>query len=160
MIKDIRIDDRLIHGQVCGYWVPQNSIEQIVVVDDEIVKDATRKRALAFGCPEKVKLSFHSAAKTAQILMRGEPATNVMLLARSPKAYRTMAEAGYAIDKISVGNISPRGAGDDIHVKGTTYITPADAEDFKALIARGTQVILQTIPRDAPDDLAGFFARL
>lgn len=159
MIKDARIDDRLIHGQVCGYWVPQNSIEQIVVVDDEIVKDAIRKRALEFGCPEKVKLSFHSAAKTAEILLRGEPEKNVMLLFRSPKPVLTMIEAGYAFDRVSVGNISPQGSG-DIHIKGTTYIAPEDAEVFKAIIARGTQVILQTIPHDTPEDLSSFFAKL
>ena len=38
MICDIRIDDRLIHGQVVGCWVPQYSIDKIVVIDDEYLQ--------------------------------------------------------------------------------------------------------------------------
>ena len=35
-ILDTRIDDRLIHGQVCGYWIPQYSLQRIAIVDDDI----------------------------------------------------------------------------------------------------------------------------
>ena len=48
-IVEVRIDDRLIHGQVCGYWVPHHSVEKIVVIDDKIAKDEMRKTALKFG---------------------------------------------------------------------------------------------------------------
>ena len=51
-ILDTRIDDRLIHGQVCGYWIPQYSLQRIAIVDDDIVNDETRKTTLKFGMPE------------------------------------------------------------------------------------------------------------
>ena len=41
-ILDVRIDDRLIHGQVCGFWIPHYSLERIAIVDDEIVNDEIR----------------------------------------------------------------------------------------------------------------------
>lgn len=41
-ILDTRIDDRLIHGQVCGYWIPQYSLQRIAIVDDDIVNDETK----------------------------------------------------------------------------------------------------------------------
>jgi len=49
MICDVRIDDRLIHGQVTGCWIPHYSLDKIVVIDEEILKDKTRKAALKFG---------------------------------------------------------------------------------------------------------------
>ena len=42
-ILDVRIDDRLIHGQVCGFWIPHYSLERIAIVDDEIVNDEIRR---------------------------------------------------------------------------------------------------------------------
>ena len=69
-IVEVRIDDRLIHGQVCGYWVPHHSVEKIVVIDDKIAKDEMRKTALKFGCPAKVKLSILDALTASDKLKR------------------------------------------------------------------------------------------
>lgn len=38
-IVDVRIDDRLIHGQTCGFWIPQLKVDRVVIIDDEIVQD-------------------------------------------------------------------------------------------------------------------------
>ena len=42
-IVEVRVDDRLIHGQVCGYWIPQFDVQRILIVDNEIVNDENRK---------------------------------------------------------------------------------------------------------------------
>lgn len=157
MIKDIRLDDRLIHGQVCGYWIPANSINKIVIVDDEIIKDKQRKSVLKFGCPNNVSLSFHSAEKTAEILNKGgDEGYNVMLLFRDPKPILDMVNAGYKINKVSVGNLTPKNK-DDIHVKGTTYVDKDRLVSFKGLIDKGVEVILQPTPNDSPENLKDFF---
>ena len=69
-ILDTRIDDRLIHGQVCGYWIPQYSLQRIAIVDDDIVNDETRKTTLKFGMPENCKLSIFGSAKAADKFIR------------------------------------------------------------------------------------------
>ena len=160
MISDVRIDDRLIHGQVCGYWIPQNSINKIVIVDDEIVHDKNRKTALRFGCPEKVSLSFHSSLKTAEILKNGgDEGNNVMILCTNPKPILDMIEAGYHFDKITVGNISPHDKS-DVHIKGTTYVNQQDISCFKKLVQQGVKIILQMAPKDNAEDLTEYFAKL
>ena len=157
MIKDVRLDDRLIHGQVCGYWIPANSINKIVIVDDEIIKDKQRKSVLKFGCPANVSLSFHSAAKTAEILNKGgDVGSNVMLLFREPKPIVDMVKAGYKIEKVTVCNLTPKSK-EDIQVKGTTYVDQERITAFKELINNGVKVILQTTPKDNPEDLKDFF---
>lgn len=157
MICDIRIDDRLIHGQVVGYWVPQYNLDKIVVVDDEIVKDKDRKNALRFGCPENVSLSFHSAKKTAEILKtKGDGEHRVMLLARSPKALLDMVCAGFPMQRITVGNMSPHDESDK-HIKGTTYVSDDDIHAFKELIQKGVEVIVQFKPGDRPENINSFF---
>ncbi|MGG3677597.1 PTS sugar transporter subunit IIB [Heyndrickxia faecalis] len=57
-IVEVRIDDRLIHGQVCGYWIPHFNVDKIVIADDKICNDELRKTALKFGCPSKVNYPF------------------------------------------------------------------------------------------------------
>ena len=38
-VKMIRIDDRLIHGQIVAAWVKSLSIKRIWIVDDGVAKD-------------------------------------------------------------------------------------------------------------------------
>lgn len=157
MICDVRIDDRLIHGQVTGCWIPHYSLDKIVVIDEEILKDKTRKAALKFGCPEHVSLSFHSPHKAAEILMKGgDEGHRVMLLARTPGPLLEMVKAGYPIKRITVGNMSPHQP-DDLKIKGTTYINQQDLSDFKQLLAAGTEIIMQFKPADNPENLKSFF---
>ena len=54
-ILDVRIDDRLIHGQVCGNWIPQHRLQRIAIVDDQIVNDEQRKTMLKFRLPGTVQ---------------------------------------------------------------------------------------------------------
>ncbi|NCB32300.1 MAG: PTS mannose/fructose/sorbose transporter subunit IIB [Erysipelotrichia bacterium] len=159
-ICDVRIDDRLIHGQVCGYWIPRFSLDQIVIVDDAIVHDEMRKTALKFGCPAKTKLSIHSALKTSDLLKRHlDDGKNVMLLCSHPRPILTMVEDGYEIKQVTIGNMSPHD-GDALHIKGTTYVTKDDIECFKKLLSHGVNVILQMTPSDQPENLSDFFSRI
>ena len=38
-VKMIRIDDRLIHGQIVAAWAKSLSIKRIWIVDDGVAKD-------------------------------------------------------------------------------------------------------------------------
>ena len=93
----VRIDDRLIHGQVCGFWIPHYSLERIAIVDDEIVNDEIRKTALKFGCPEKCKLSIFSTVKAADKFIRKiDEGIRVMILCNSPVLVSPEEKAAFA----------------------------------------------------------------
>ena len=44
-IVNVRIDDRLIHGQVATVWSQVTRATRIMVVDDAVVKDPVNKEA-------------------------------------------------------------------------------------------------------------------
>lgn len=46
MIKLVRLDYRLVHGQVLAAWVNQISAQRIIVVDDAAANDEMRSAAL------------------------------------------------------------------------------------------------------------------
>ena len=45
-IKVVRIDDRLIHGQIVQGWLKLVQIDKILVVSDEVAKDEMQKNEL------------------------------------------------------------------------------------------------------------------
>ena len=64
-IVNVRIDERLIHGQVAAYWTNNLNATRIMVIDDMAAKDEIQKIALKMACPSAVKLSILPAEKAA-----------------------------------------------------------------------------------------------
>ena len=46
MIKHLRIDNRLIHGQVAVTWMRRINADALVVVNDAVAKDRIQQMAL------------------------------------------------------------------------------------------------------------------
>ena len=57
MIKLIRIDYRLIHGQVVFTWVNNLNLSRLIVIDDGAASDETRKMSLKMSIPHGVKFN-------------------------------------------------------------------------------------------------------
>ena len=45
-INLVRIDDRLIHGQVATVWSKEANAQRIIICSDEVAKDQIRKTLL------------------------------------------------------------------------------------------------------------------
>lgn len=158
-IVEVRIDDRLIHGQVCGYWIPHHNVDKIVIVDNKIVNDEMRKTALKFGCPGKVKLSILDALTASDKLKRKlDQGNNVMILCNGPAPLLEMVEDGYTISKITVGNMS--GQPGYTHIKKTVYLSNDDIVCFKKLASHNVKLLVQLTPDDSPEDLAEIVNKL
>ncbi len=50
-IIGVRIDGRLIHGQVANLWATKLNISRIMVVDDEVAGNAIEKSGLKLATP-------------------------------------------------------------------------------------------------------------
>ena len=152
-IMDVRIDDRLIHGQVCGYWIPYYNLERIAIVDDEIVNDEARKIALRFGCPEKCKLSiFDVDSATDKFKRHIDEGSRVMILCNSPIPLLKMVEKGYEINSITVGNMSSKPGA--FQIKKTVFISEEEKSAFLKLVSNGVKIISQMVPNEQREDIS------
>lgn len=68
MIQRIRIDDRLLHGQVAFSWKSALGFDAIVIASDEAADDPMRKQVMKMCCPDGVKLAVRSTEKAAELL--------------------------------------------------------------------------------------------
>ena len=67
-IVNVRIDERLIHGQVAVLWSMHTKATRIMIVDNDVVKDAVNKAALKMVCPQQCKLSILTTQRAADNL--------------------------------------------------------------------------------------------
>jgi PTS system mannose-specific IIB component len=60
MIKQIRVDDRLIHGQVAVVWTKELNTPLLVVANDEAAKNEIMQMTLKMAAPSDMKLLIRS----------------------------------------------------------------------------------------------------
>lgn len=69
MIQRIRIDDRLLHGQVAFSWKSKLGFDAVVIASDEAAADPLRKQVMKMCCPDGVKLAVRSVDEAGKLLV-------------------------------------------------------------------------------------------
>lgn len=138
----VRVDDRLIHGQVAVGWTRTVGATRIVVANDEVAKDATQKALLKLAAPVGVKVSILSVADAAALLAGPKVAKDrVMVLVRDPQSLLGLMDGGVELTKVNVGNV--RMAPGRVRLTKEVAASPEELEAWKELDRRG--VILEAV---------------
>lgn len=67
MITQIRVDDRLIHGQVAVVWTKELNTPLLVVANDDAAKNEVMQMTLKMAVPNGMKLLIRSVADAIDI---------------------------------------------------------------------------------------------
>ena len=102
----VRVDDRLIHGQVAVGWTRAVGATRIVVADDDAAGNTMQQTLLKMAAPSGVEVSVLSVADAAQALLTDRFARDkVMLIVRGPEPLLQIVAAGVPIERVNVGNV-------------------------------------------------------
>ncbi len=156
-VVNIRIDERLIHGQVAAYWTRNLNANRILVIDNFAAKDQIQKMALKMATPGGVKLSILTVPTAAKNLVDGKyEGDRVFVIARNPKTLLEVWNEGYKMDTINVGNMSSKFG--SVQVRRSVGVTKDDTAAFRELVANGVKLTAQMIPDDEVVDFAPLIA--
>jgi PTS system mannose-specific IIB component len=107
-IELVRIDDRLIHGQVVEGWLKTVSVNHIVVISDEVARDRMQQILLGMAVPSNIKVSNYSvdaaAAKFNGSSFDGDKDRILILLSRPADAVRLL-QQGARLTSVNVGGM-------------------------------------------------------
>lgn len=146
-----RIDGRLIHGQVANLWTTKLNISRIMVVDEDIVNSDLEKTALKLATPAGVKLSVLTIDKAATNILAGRyDSQRLLIVARRPKTFLGLMNKGVILTELNVGNMSQ--TPETRSVTRSINVVEEDIQAFDAIQDKGTHLIAQMVPGDAPAD--------
>ncbi|EDP68769.1 PTS system, IIB component [Carnobacterium sp. AT7] len=146
-ITAVRIDGRLIHGQVANLWTTKLGINRIMVVDDGVTTNAIEKSGLKLATPAGVKLSILSIEKAATNILAGKyDSQRLLIIAKKPNRLLKLVELGVPIKKINVGNMSQ--SDDSKSITRSINVIEEDIENFKKLDEKGVELVSQMVPND------------
>lgn len=105
MIKMLRVDERLIHGQVAVVWSKALSITHIVVANDDVVNNDLQVTSMKMAVPDNIKFIARSVKDSIKILNNPKAqALSMMVVVRNFKDAEEIAKNVSGIEQINVGN--------------------------------------------------------
>ena len=104
-ITALRVDDRLIHGQVAMTWTKQLAVQGIVVANDEAANDNTQKMALKMAVPGGIKSLIKLVDEAIRILNNPKASKmRILVLTRTVKDALKVRQSVGEIGFLNVGN--------------------------------------------------------
>jgi len=144
----VRIDNRLIHGQVLEAWVPFVQADCIVVANDDIARKHLQKLMMKASVPSRMQVEIGTVAEAIQLL--NSPQLNkrrtLLLFGTTADAVRAYQD-GLIYDRLNLGNLqADRGKA---RLSCTLFLDPADLDDLELLDQAGVKITARCIPADS-----------
>lgn len=105
MITHLRIDNRLIHGQVAVAWMKYINAKAIIVCNDKVAADPIQQKALPLAA-RNAKVLVYSIADTLQY-EKDHPDESIFVIAKFPNDALELLKAGVKVQTLNVGNAAP-----------------------------------------------------
>ncbi len=147
MIKLLRVDDRLIHGQVAVSWTSFLSADTIVVANDKAIDDKMMQMAFNMAKPPQVTLSIKSLKGAAAVINnpKHEEKTIFVVTASAEDAFY-LADNCQSITNVCLGGI--RQASGKKMIERQVYLDDEDIQAIKKIHELGRNVYLQAVPTE------------
>lgn len=140
----VRLDDRLIHGQVVIGWGQPLNARFIVLVDDEVRASPWEQDIYRMGVPAHIDVTFASVVEATRRLPEWRASDQAGILLTGNVDTLAALCAGGGIDQVNIGGVH--------HRSGRTerlryvYLTDAEAVQLRRLAESGVKVTAQDVP--------------
>jgi mannose/fructose/N-acetylgalactosamine-specific phosphotransferase system component IIB len=150
----LRVDERLIHGQVVVGWGEEIHMKRIVVVDDEISESPWEQELYRLGVPPKMEAEFASVASARAELSQWQEDTDrtVVLIRDCQSLERLSAEGALKDLKVNLGGL--HSAPGRERVLPYLYLSDEDRESLRRVEEAGAKISAQDVPGTKPFSLA------
>lgn len=148
----VRVDTRLLHGQVATAWTKHVNPDRIIVVSDNVSKDEIRKTMVKEAAPAGTVAHVIPLWKMVEIF--NDPrfgTTRALLLFEKPQDVLEVIKKGVNIDEVNLGSMA--------HSKGKVLAGSSvsmDLEDVRTieeLLDLGVKINVRKLPGDKPENL-------
>ena len=147
MIKLIRIDDRLLHGQVAFTWTPALDVDCLLIANDKAAKDSFLKLTFGLAKPPNTQLLIKSMTETVAFLQDEKSGhLKILLLVTSVKDAHFLSQELPEIKSINFGGI--RGKEGSRLITKAIAITDGDVTLIKEMLGKGIELEIRQVPTD------------
>lgn len=158
MIVQIRVDDRLVHGQVALVWSKELNTNRIIVANKHAVESDALRMTLQMGTPVGQRLIVKDVPGACKIANDPRAADmRIFALTNCVKdALEFVKGAPGQVETVNVANVGRFDKSDPskkVTLNSTIMLSPEELEAAKKLCELGVPVYHQLIPSDTKTPL-------
>lgn len=151
-IRLLRIDSRLLHGQVTTNWVRALHVDRILIVSDEVSRDQIRKSLILQAVPPGQKVHVITVEKLLRLYNDERFADmKVLIIVETPQVVAEIVRGGIPITTVNIGSLSFQ-EGKKM-VTDTIAVDEWDVAHFQWLHDQGIDLEVRKVSHDKPKDL-------
>lgn len=147
----VRMDNRLIHGQILVSWNAAFKIEHIIVTNDAVARDPLQVTLLKAVAPLTAKVSVLSIEDCVKYCNSPEAEKeNIFIIAKFPEDGLALVEGGLNLPVLNLGNQAfVRGSK---KISNTVFLTESGVKALKKLHEKGIRITCRMMPSDPDTD--------
>ena len=148
----IRVDSRLIHGQVITKWLNYSKANVIVVVDDELSKDSFMSEIYTASAPNGIVVEILSIDDFMKNTVTHKYSNKrLLILLKNIETVYELYLRQFKMKHIQLGGL-PSGVGKKA-IYTAIYINEEEINKLRDIANSGVYIDMQVIPEDTKSDL-------
>jgi PTS system mannose-specific IIB component len=143
----IRVDSRLVHGQIIETWLPFLKAARIVVVNDEVAGSFFRETVIRMAVPREAEVMIYGVDEfgSSDITRQNESVRTIVLFSGVNDVARAWA-AGFRFKTLNIGNLYSENF--KLQCSTSVCLANEDIDDIRFLLDSGVRVELRSVPSD------------
>lgn len=146
-IEVVRIDDRLIHGQIVQGWLKVVQVNKILLISDEVANDSMQQILLSMAMPSTVELVVKNIKDASYELLNDVyDKDKLMVLFSNPQDVVKVFDNGIKFMSINVGGMHFTHG--KTQILKNLSVDKNDVISFMKLIEKGVELETRILPSD------------
>ncbi|MFX3619000.1 MAG: PTS system mannose/fructose/N-acetylgalactosamine-transporter subunit IIB [Sporolactobacillus sp.] len=143
----VRIDGRLLHGQVVTKWIQESKSDRVIIIDNKLVNDDFLRDVFLMAAPPGINVEVKSTKQAADEWKKDQFGDGkILVLFKDPDNVSASLNAGFHINRLQVANMGSA-PGKKLVYK-TVSMNEQDAQILQSIRKSGVDVYFQSLPDD------------
>jgi mannose/fructose/N-acetylgalactosamine-specific phosphotransferase system component IIB len=149
----VRVDCRLIHGQIIQAWVPETRADCLVLANDAMAEDEIQRSILEVSAPKELEVAILPVEDAAREFSNGhwDNRRVILILADCADAFRIY-KAGVKFRSLNLGNLYF--SENKKQVTGSVALDSSDIQYLTELSELGVDIEIRSAPLDRSRSLS------
>ena len=142
-LKYVRIDERLIHGQVLIKWLKENRSNAVIIVDNILDENPILKSVMQKSLPQGCQLEVFGCEAGIEFLKKTEFRNLPFILIRDVAMLEVLEKAGIMFEQINIARLPYAMGKDEICEK--VYMDKKEQKLMRRLM-NSSRIYVQMVP--------------
>ena len=143
----VRVDSRLIHGQILEAWIPFTGADSILVVNDEVATNLQRRTIMEMAIPSKIKVVFDTVDEAVKDFLNGGfEDNNILILFENVNDAKEAFDKGFVFDSLNLGNM--HFCEGKVQVSSNLCMGNLDCKSLGAIVKKGVSIDSRSVPNE------------